>query len=78
MAPSFVDVPPRAGTLVVFDSSAVPHEVLDTKCERLAVAGWFNRPAAGSSERRGLITALGGALVLGGVAKLVLALVASD
>ena len=35
--PSFVDVSPRAGTLVVFDSSRVPHEVLETTSPRRAV-----------------------------------------
>ena len=58
-APSFVDVEPRAGTLVVFKSD-VPHEVLDTSAPRLAVAGWFNSPPEGSSNRRMLITGLAG------------------
>lgn len=69
--PSFVDVEPRAGTLVVFRSE-VPHEVLDTSAARLAVAGWFNAPPEGSSARRTLIAALGGALVVGGGIKTVL------
>ena len=56
-APSFVDVEPRAGTLVLFRSN-VPHEVLDTARERLAIAGWFNVPAQGSQTRRGLIGVL--------------------
>ena len=76
-APSYVDVPPRAGTLVLFEST-LPHEVLETNCERLAVAGWFNRPVAGSTERRTLITTLAGALVVGGVAKLALAVLGGD
>lgn len=71
--PSFVDVEPRAGTLVVFRSD-VPHEVLDTSAPRLAVAGWFNAPPEGSSARRSLIAALGGALVVGGAVKTGLAL----
>ena len=38
-----VDVEPTAGTLVLFDSVVVPHEVLEvTRGERLAVAGWFH------------------------------------
>ena len=38
-----VDVSPRGGTLVLFDSVAVPHEVTTTiGGERLAVAGWFH------------------------------------
>lgn len=39
--PNFVDVAPKAGTLVLFRSDLVPHEVLDTRKERLAIVGWF-------------------------------------
>ena len=39
--PNFVDVPPTEGTLVVFRSDLVPHEVLTTHQERSAVVGWF-------------------------------------
>lgn len=40
-----VDVVPTGGTLVLFDSVTVPHEVLEvTKGTRLAVAGWFHEP----------------------------------
>lgn len=40
---SVVDVVPTGGTLVLFDSVAVPHEVLEVKGgERLAIAGWFH------------------------------------
>jgi hypothetical protein len=39
------DVVPTAGTLVLFDSVAIPHEVLKvTRGERLALAGWFHEP----------------------------------
>mmetsp|Transcript_14620 Transcript_14620/g.19090 ORF Transcript_14620/g.19090 Transcript_14620/m.19090 type:complete len:323 (-) Transcript_14620:273-1241(-) len=41
--PSFVDIEPKAGTLVLFKSEKVPHEVLNTNSERLAVVGWYNR-----------------------------------
>ena len=38
-----VDVVPKGGTLVLFDSVTVPHEVLEvTKGTRLAIAGWFH------------------------------------
>jgi Rps23 Pro-64 3,4-dihydroxylase Tpa1-like proline 4-hydroxylase len=38
-----LDVAPTGGTLVLFDSVAIPHEVLPTqKGERLAMAGWFH------------------------------------
>jgi len=70
-APSFVDVQPKAGTLVLFRSD-VPHEVLDTSAPRLAVAGWFNAPPEGSSERRKLIAALAGALIVGNGVKTIL------
>jgi len=37
------DIPPAAGTLVLFDSVTVPHEVLETKLRpRFAVSGWFH------------------------------------
>jgi hypothetical protein len=36
---------PTAGTLVLFDSVAIPHEVLTVlNGERLALAGWFHEP----------------------------------
>mmetsp|Transcript_6221 Transcript_6221/g.12444 ORF Transcript_6221/g.12444 Transcript_6221/m.12444 type:complete len:309 (-) Transcript_6221:207-1133(-) len=44
--PNFMDVSPQGGTLVLFESDAVPHEVLDTQKERMAVIGWYNRPMA--------------------------------
>lgn len=36
-----VDVPPLAGSLVVFDSATVPHEVLRTQRPRVVLAGWL-------------------------------------
>lgn len=39
--PNFIDIPPQSGTLVVFRSDLVPHEVLTTHQERSAVVGWF-------------------------------------
>ena len=53
--PNFVEVAPKGGTLVLFQSDAVPHEVLDTNAERLAVVGWYNRPVTA-----GDISSLGG------------------
>jgi Rps23 Pro-64 3,4-dihydroxylase Tpa1-like proline 4-hydroxylase len=38
-----MDVSPRAGTLVVFKSATVSHEVLATNQRRMCVVGWFNR-----------------------------------
>lgn len=35
------DVPPSAGTLVLFDSASVPHAVLPTRRERLVLVGWL-------------------------------------
>ena len=36
------DILPRAGTLVIFDSVTLPHEVLETNRERFGVQGWFH------------------------------------
>jgi SM-20-related protein len=44
--PNFITVKPEGGTLVLFQSDLVPHEVLDTNVERLAVVGWYNRPVS--------------------------------
>lgn len=41
-----VDVQPEAGTLVLFRSADLPHEVLPARRERWSVAGWFRRDAA--------------------------------
>ena len=40
-SPLLMEVPPTAGTLVLFSSGAVPHQVLPTRRERLCVAGWL-------------------------------------
>jgi len=42
-SPNFIDVEPYGGTLVLFKSELVPHEVLNTEATRAAVIGWFNR-----------------------------------
>ena len=49
---SFVDVEPRAGTLVVFRSDEIVHEVLDTFARRLVVAGWWHSDTRGARLRR--------------------------
>jgi hypothetical protein len=51
----------------------MPHEVLDTDAQRLAVAGWLNRPVEGSDTRRKLIAGLAGALLVGNGVKFGLA-----
>ena len=38
-----IDVPPCGGTMLVFDSANIPHQVMDTAAERMAVVGWYNR-----------------------------------
>lgn len=43
---SHLDVPPLAGTLVVFLSGDFPHEVLVTQTDRLSLTGWFRRRPA--------------------------------
>lgn len=40
-----VTVSPEAGTLVCFLSDRIPHEVLETKRERLSFAGWLRTRA---------------------------------
>ncbi|BCG22263.1 2OG-Fe(II) oxygenase [Pseudomonas tohonis] len=41
------DVLPEAGTLVVFLSGELPHEVLPASRERLSLTGWFRRRGDG-------------------------------
>ena len=36
-----VIVEPKAGTLVLFKSDCVEHEVLPTQAQRLSFAGWY-------------------------------------
>ena len=36
------DIVPRAGTLVLFDSVSLPHEVLATTRKRYGLQGWFH------------------------------------
>jgi hypothetical protein len=38
------DVAPTPGTLMLFDSSSIPHEVLETHRTRACIVGWFNTP----------------------------------
>lgn len=38
------DIAPTPGTLVLFDSSTTPHEVLETHRTRSCIVGWFNTP----------------------------------
>lgn len=40
---TILDVTPSNGTLVMFDSHVIPHEVLNTDRERYVIIGWFNR-----------------------------------
>jgi SM-20-related protein len=43
----FVDIEPIAGRLVCFLTSGREHEVLEARCERLSISGWFRgRPEA--------------------------------
>ncbi|HSB69075.1 MAG TPA: 2OG-Fe(II) oxygenase [Candidatus Methylomirabilis sp.] len=41
----FVDIVPCAGTLVLFRSEAIPHEVLPASQHRFSLTGWFRRRA---------------------------------
>ena len=58
--PNFLDVEPNAGTLVLFKSDKVPHEVLDTSKERMAVVGWYNRPLTQADAKELLVSGAGG------------------
>ena len=40
-----ISVKPEAGTLVIFLSETVPHEVTEARRERLSIAGWMRRDA---------------------------------
>ncbi len=40
-----LDIPPLAGSLLVFLSAQLLHEVLPTNTERLSLTGWFRRRA---------------------------------
>jgi len=46
--PNYIDVPPKAGTLVLFKSDKIPHEVLNTNSKRYVVVGWYNRAVSAS------------------------------
>lgn len=46
--PDYVDVDPLGGTLVLFKSEMIPHEVIDTNSERFALVGWYNRGVTAS------------------------------
>lgn len=39
----FVDIAPQAGTMVLFKSDTVPHEVRHTSAKRMCVIGWLHR-----------------------------------
>jgi len=41
--PNYIDIDPLGGTLVLFKSEMIPHEVLNTNSERFALVGWYNR-----------------------------------
>lgn len=49
--PNFIDVDPFGGTLVLFKSELIPHEVLDTNSERFALVGWYNRAVTAADIR---------------------------
>lgn len=39
----YLTLPPRAGTLILFESSRFPHEVKPTAQHRYSIAGWFRQ-----------------------------------
>eukprot|EP00521_Asterionellopsis_glacialis_P017975 CAMPEP_0195290794 /NCGR_PEP_ID=MMETSP0707-20130614/6522_1 /TAXON_ID=33640 /ORGANISM="Asterionellopsis glacialis, Strain CCMP134" /LENGTH=323 /DNA_ID=CAMNT_0040350971 /DNA_START=108 /DNA_END=1079 /DNA_ORIENTATION=+ len=40
----FSDIPPTSGTMVLFHSAQIPHEVLETNRNRVCVVAWFCTP----------------------------------
>jgi SM-20-related protein len=72
--PNYIDVDPLGGTLVLFKSELVPHEVLDTNSERFALVGWYNR-AVTASDIGNLGDGGGGDMVRVGMLGVALALV---
>ena len=62
-SPGHIDVAPAAGTLVVFKSDAVPHEVMPTTAQRLAVVGWFHRHAEAEETDEEALSDLGRAIL---------------
>jgi SM-20-related protein len=74
---NFITVKPEGGTLVLFQSDLVPHEVLDTNAERLAVVGWYNRPVSaadisslGDNSMQPILLGLSAALLTAGLVTL--------
>ena len=52
--PEYVDIPPRAGSLVLFDSATVRHAVMRCTRERLVVVGWLHQPWTKEDEMANL------------------------
>ena len=44
------DITPAPGTLVLFDSCTVPHEVVATKRSRVCIVGWLGSFTSGESS----------------------------
>ena len=63
-----LDVSPTNGTLVLFDSHVIPHEVLNTYRERYVIIGWFNRPPSiwDANDYTNLRSPVGAAVAGGG------------
>ena len=57
------DVAPKAGTLVIFKSDTVPHEVRPTTASRLAVVGWLHRHQQAPEVDEESLSELGRALL---------------
>ncbi len=64
----------------MFKSDRVPHEVLDTVSERMAVVGWYNRPvtsadisslASEGDKMRGIMLLVAAGLVTVGLISIV-------
>ena len=80
--PNYIDVEPKGGSLVLFKSDMIPHEVLNTNAERYAIVGWYNRPvtsadlsslASEGDKMRSVMLLVAAALVTYGVVSIVAA-----
>jgi Rps23 Pro-64 3,4-dihydroxylase Tpa1-like proline 4-hydroxylase len=57
------DVAPEAGTLVLFKSDTVPHEVRPTTASRMAIVGWLHRHQQAPEVDEDSLSELGRALL---------------
>jgi hypothetical protein len=73
-------VEPKGGSLVLFKSDMIPHEVLNTNAVRYVIVGWYNRPVTSADlssldsegdKMRSVMLLVAAALVTYGVVSIV-------